>query len=134
MWVALSSPDHPHHSRAAKYWRDESDGTISFMTHTALGLVRVLTNPSARGAHALDVAAAWQLYRAWRQDPAVTFTHEPSRCHQELDRLVVAGLVRPRTWTDAYLAAFARCADVRLVSFDTDFGSFPQLHWLHLRA
>lgn len=134
VWVALASPDHPHHRRAVTYWRNEVDGSVSFITQTALGLVRLLTNSAVRGTAVLDVQGAWQLYRAWRQDPAVTFTHEPARCQIELDRYVVAGCVRPRTWSDAYLAAFARSAEMRLVSFDADFAGFSGIDWLHLRG
>jgi predicted nucleic acid-binding protein len=41
-------------------------------------------------------------------------------------------VVTPRNWTDAYLAAFAVSASLRLVSFDADFKKFPGLDFLHL--
>ena len=37
-------------------------------------------------------------------------------------------------WTDAYLAAFAKCAGLRLVSFDAGFSRYPGLAWLLLEA
>ena len=35
-------------------------------------------------------------------------------------------------WPDAYLAALAQTANLRLVSFDADFARFTGLQWLHL--
>ncbi len=61
------------------------------------------------------------------------FAVEPTRCNVLLDGMVVSGLVQRRTWSDAYLAAFAESGNLRLISFDSDFSLFPNLNWLRLK-
>ena len=41
-------------------------------------------------------------------------------------------LLDANLWTDAYLAAFAKCAELRLVTFDKGFTRFPGLDALIL--
>ena len=36
-------------------------------------------------------------------------------------------------WTDAWIAALASSAGARVISFDSDFTTFPDLDFLHLR-
>jgi len=51
-----------------------------------------------------------------------------------LAELVRAELVTSGRWTDAYPAAFATVARVRLVTFASDFRGLPDLDLLHLAA
>jgi uncharacterized protein len=97
-----------------------------------LGLVRVSTNAAIMGGQPLEVAEAWNVYLSWRKLPEVTQVNEPRACTIELHRLVSAGHVTQRTWTDAYLAAFAIAGGCRLVSFDRDFVRFPNVDLLLL--
>jgi len=132
VWVALSVLEHPHHDRAVKYWIYEANAEIAFNSQTMMGLVRVLSNAPFTGKPAFSVEEAWQTYRNWRGDRSVIFANEPKRCPILLDHYVQSGAIKPRTWSDAYLAAFAEASKIRLVSFDRDFRSFPGLDWLHL--
>ena len=75
---------------------------------------------------------AWRRYQSWREDQAVVLMEEPRGVEAHLDDLVERGLVVRKTWTDAYLAAFAISAELRLVSFDSDFERFPGLDLLRL--
>jgi predicted nucleic acid-binding protein len=43
------------------------------------------------------------------------------------------GRTTPNLWTDAYLAAFAKCAGLRLVTFDQGFSRFKGLELLTLK-
>jgi len=97
-----------------------------------MGLLRVLTSPHALGSHPLSVAEAWFTYREWRRDRAIVYEAEPAKCQLKLDEYVSGGLVQPKIWSDAYLAAFAESGEMRLVSFDADFGRFAGLNLLHL--
>jgi hypothetical protein len=38
----------------------------------------------------------------------------------------------PKIWTDAYLAAFARAAQLHLTTFDSGFGRYEGLTYTHL--
>lgn len=132
VWFALSVPSHPHYARAMGYWQAECSGRVAFCSHTVLGLARLLSNVKVMGGDPLTPQSAWETCRTWLGDSRVIFAAEPRRCHITLDGYVVGSHVRPKTWPDAYLAAFASSGRMRLVSFDSDFSDFPNLQWLHL--
>ncbi|MFI5385468.1 MAG: TA system VapC family ribonuclease toxin [Fimbriimonadales bacterium] len=132
VWVALSAPEHVHHDRARRYWEDEALPRIAFNSQTMLGLVRVCSSAGHFGGQPLSPEESWAVYIDWRKDTAVTHLREPSPCGSILDRFVSSGLVTPRRWTDAYLAAFAVAGSMRLVSFDRDLRVFPGLELLDL--
>ncbi|MHB8637898.1 MAG: TA system VapC family ribonuclease toxin [Fimbriimonadaceae bacterium] len=134
VWFALSAPEHPHHNRAAKFWRDESGSRVAFNSHTLLGLARVCSNAQLFGNSPLTVAEAWAVCLTWQADQAVIILPEPRRCWIEFNRFVAAGVVGKTGTSDAYLAAFAVSAGVRFVSFDAGFARYPGFQWLHLEA
>ena len=132
VWLALSVPDHPQYHRAREYWYEESGRELAFCRVTALGLLRLSTNPAVMGGQPLTVAQAWQVYDAFRHLPEVALAAEPEGCEQQLGAWATDGNFPPRLWTDAYLAAFARAGGFRLVSFDRDFARFGGLDLLRL--
>ena len=132
VWVALSVAEHPHFELAQQYWRDRSGRKVAFCSVTALGLLRILTNRHAMYEKPLTVEAAWQTYVAMRNDPAVVYAREPSKVDLHLARYVESGLVKPRTLTDAHLAATATAGKMRIVSFDSDFERFADVNLLRL--
>ncbi|MFI5384996.1 MAG: TA system VapC family ribonuclease toxin [Fimbriimonadales bacterium] len=132
VWVALSTPDHPMRPAAARYWREASAPNFAFSRVTALGLVRVVSSPTHFGGRSLDPADAWRAYAIWRLRPEVHLFEEPPHCDSLIEEWIHKGLVTARTWTDAYLAAFALSSGFRLVTFDQDFGRFPGLDRLTL--
>ena len=134
VWMALALSSHAHHARAIEYWQAESAARIAFCSHTVLGLARLLSNVKGMAGVPLTPEAAWIACRSWLGQERTIFSAEPRRCHIVLDAYVVGGFVRPKTWPDAYLAAFAASGKMRLVSFDSDFSAFPSLDWLHLVA
>lgn len=131
VWLALTVLEHPHHQRALRYWQDETAPLVNFCRITMLGLVRLLTQPRVMGSAMLDSGQAMAAYHRWDALPDVNLHPEPPGCEAALARLVTAGLPA-RLLTDAYLAAFAASAGLRLVSFDADFDRFG-IDWLHLR-
>jgi toxin-antitoxin system PIN domain toxin len=133
VWVALSAPEHPHHKRATRFWRDEASPRIAFNAHTLLGLLRVCCNAKLFGDAPLSPSDAWAVCLSWQADQAVIFLPESRRCWVEFNRLVAAGIVGKTGTSDAYLAAFAASAGTRLVSFDADFARYPAFPWLHLK-
>ncbi len=132
VWFAQGMADHPHHGRATRYWNDEAAERIAFCRITALGLVRLSINSGPMGGKPLTVPDAWSAYQRIRGLPEVFLAPEPAPCEAALHDWIQQGLVTHRLWTDAYLAAFAVSAGMRLVSFDRDFARFPGLDMLHL--
>lgn len=132
VWIALAAPDHVHHDRALAYWRTEALPTIVFCRITMLGFIRVSTSRRLMDAHPLTPIAAWSAYRTLCEVPGIGWAEEPAGCEDHLAEWVGNGLVTPRLWTDAWLAAFAVAGRHRLVSFDADFAHFPGLTWKHL--
>jgi len=139
VWLALAVQEHPHHQAALRYWATaQAEGTpegaaaaragsgsrLWFCRVTMLGLVRLLCQPKAVGPGALDTPAAWALYTRYRALPHIGLLREPEGCDDALRRLVGAGSLPPRLWTDAYLAALSLSAGLRLVTFDRDFERF----------
>jgi toxin-antitoxin system PIN domain toxin len=129
VWLALGLPDHPHHERALKYWNHASTDQIAFCRITALGMVRLLTNSTVMGGEPLSPGDAWTAYRRFAALPEVALIPEPPGLEDRLAAFIGADAVTPRLWTDAYLAAFALSAGLRMVSFDNDFGRFDGLVW-----
>jgi len=133
VWLPLSAPDHVHHSRALRYWEEESADELAFCRITALALLRHLTNPRILGDAALDGAAAWPALATWLRVPHVSFLSEPPGVDELLAHWGPALDLRGGAWTDAYLAAFAVASGCRLVAFDGDFRRYPGVEFLHLR-
>lgn len=124
VWIALSLPDHRHHLRARKYWFEEAGETLAFCRITALGFLRLMTQPAVTGEPALSVGQAWRAYKAFTDLPEVEILPEPALCEEHLGAWATSGDASRRLWTDAYLASFAAAAGLRLITFDKDFRSF----------
>ena len=86
------------------------------------------------GEGALQLPAAWDVYQGFRAVPSVGLLNDAADCDQQLaSHLSQEGEpLPPRCWTDAYLAAMAQSAGLRLVSFDRDFQRFKLEQWLLL--
>jgi predicted nucleic acid-binding protein len=61
---------------------------------------------------------AWAAYDRWLEDGRVTFVEEPPGLERRFRALTRMKQAVPKTWADAYLAAFAETAQVTLVTFD----------------
>jgi predicted nucleic acid-binding protein len=72
------------------------------------------------------------MYESWRSKKGISLQPDPDGVEERLAHFVRLGIVIPRLWTDAYLAAFAISARLRLVTFDKDYKSFPGLNLLLL--
>lgn len=135
VWLAFSVADHAHHQRARRYWYEESGDQLAFCRVTALGFLRLATNATVMGGQPFTVSQAWQAYGGFRRLPEVLLAAaEPEGCDAWLERWALGSDPRPRQWTDAYLAAFARAGGFRLVSFDADFDRFEDLDLLRLES
>jgi uncharacterized protein len=132
VWLALTVAVHPGHDRALRYWREETLDRVAFCRLTALGLLRLSTTAAAMGGVPLRSEQAWRTYVALRDLPEVDLRFETESCESVMAGWVEAGIVTARTWTHAYLAAFAISSGLRLVTFDADFSRYVELDLLRL--
>jgi len=129
VWLALTHSRHIHHGIAADWFLSLDNEAIFFCRFTQLGLLRLLTNRQVMGAEVMSQRRSWRAYRRWFEDERVEFHREPESA--EFERLFEEYSSRshpsPKLWADAYLAAFARVAGFRLVTFDRGFVPIPGL-------
>ncbi len=70
------------------------------------------------GIDVMSMRDAWRIYRTMLADERIRFVPEPGGLEAEWQRLTTVNTSAPRLWTDAYLAAFADAAGMRLVTLD----------------
>lgn len=137
VWLALVIAEHPHHAAARRYWSGMADAMnqgqrLCFCRPTMLGLVRLLSQPKLMGDAVLNLEQAHRVYRDLRAQPGVAFVPDTEAADAALPHLLAANLA-PRLWTDAWLAATAQAAGLRLVTFDADFARFQLPRWTQLQ-
>ena len=132
VWLALLNANHPHHAAAKHYWEEAAAARIAFCRITMLGLLRLSTNKVVMGGAPYSTEEAWQAYQAVAALPEVSFMTEPQGIDALMQEHSSAPTFRNADWTDAYLAAFAQLAGLRLVSFDKGFANYQGLVWLPL--
>ena len=123
VWLALAIEEHPHHHAAASYWAAHAATARFFCRVSAMSLVRLLTHPKLMADKPLTLAKAWALYRRFSVLPSVVMLSEPDGLDTSLGALVTPKFPT-RLFTDAYFAALAHSARLRIVTFDKDFERF----------
>ena len=125
VWLALVWGRHSH-SEAARDWFGRSeDEQFLFCRFTQLALLRLLTNKSVMGRDVKTMAAAWEIYDQCLTDERIAFLAEPQGIDPKLRAFARSHEASPKLWADAYLAAFASAAGLRVVTFDRAFRSKP---------
>jgi uncharacterized protein len=132
VWLALAAEAHTHHGRAESYWENEAAPTAAFCRVTQLAFLRHLTNKTIMGDQVLTPSVAWRKSGEFLALPEVQFLTEPAGLDEQWGKFCGLGRTSPNLWTDAYLASFARCAGLRLVTFDHGFSRFSRLDLLIL--
>lgn len=79
------------------------------------------------GEDVLPPKAAWEALEILEADERVVLLHEPDGVDVVLKKLVKARAASPNLWSDAYLAAFAMVAGLKMVTFDQGFSKFAGL-------
>jgi hypothetical protein len=130
VWLALAVEGHPQHKAALKAWSQLT--RPCFCRLTQLGFLRLLCNAHVMGGAVLEPEAAWASYAQLAESGVVEFVEEPAGLDGRLKQLAARAKASRDFWTDAYLAAFARCAGLRLVSFDSGFTGHKDLACLIL--
>ena len=99
-----------------------------------MGLLRLLTNPKVLPSGVCSIREAWDISNELRADRRIFFAHESVLLEQEWARMMKHPGARRTSWTDAYLAAFAKTRDFTLVTFDVDFRRWTELSLNLLRS
>jgi toxin-antitoxin system PIN domain toxin len=128
LWLALAFESHIHHV-AAKAWFDgvADNENCAFCRMTQQGFLRLATNPKAFADEAVTLAEAWRLYDAFLADLRITYLAEPNGIELIWRDYTNAQAFSPKVWNDAYLAAFARAGDHKVITFDHGFISYADL-------
>ena len=125
-------PEHSHHQHAVHYWEDQASDRVLFSTVTALGLMRLVSQPKLMGPAVSNAAEASALLDALCQQPGVGLAEPEHGGWEVFHQLLRGGKIPARLCTDAHLAALAIANGWRLVSFDRDFERFAGLQRLPL--
>ena len=101
-----------------------------------LGLVRLLSQPKLMGAGVLALPAAHTVYRQLRDTAGVAFLNDAEGADATLSAWIgdTPAPLPARLWSDAWLAAAAEAAGLRLVTLDSDFKRFALSRCLVLEA
>jgi toxin-antitoxin system PIN domain toxin len=124
VWLALAFDSHVHHSRAKQWFDGLSTEICQFCRLTQQGFLRLASNPKVFANDALTMAVAWEKFDLFLTDPRVSFAIEPTGIDDCWRKLTKRQSFSPHVWNDAYLAAFATCADYEMVTFDKSFAQY----------
>ncbi len=132
VWLALLNAPHSHHRQATRYWEQAAAQRIGFCRVTMLGLLRLSTNKAVMGGTPYTAEQAWAAYQNVLDLPEVVFIAEPPGIESAMREHTLRQTSRNLDWTDAYLAAFAQQASLRMVSLDKGFARYTDLDLLAL--
>jgi uncharacterized protein len=118
VWVALVSAQHVHNEEAVAWISDVADESVAICRVAQMGLLRLLTNERVMGPDVVSPPKAWELYDQMISDPRFYFLSEPEDLETEWRTHTRRRQAGQAAWTDAYLAAFAESANLRIVTFD----------------
>ncbi|MGA2688263.1 MAG: TA system VapC family ribonuclease toxin [Candidatus Korobacteraceae bacterium] len=118
VWLALLWGRHMHSERARLWFDQANDEQFLFCRFTQLAVLRLLTTEKIMGSDTRTMADAWKAWDQGCDDSRIAFLPEPEGLEREFrsrSRLLSRS---PKVWADAYLAAFASVAGLKLVTFD----------------
>jgi toxin-antitoxin system PIN domain toxin len=125
--LALSAEGHTHHVFARSWFAAQTDSTVAICCVTQMGLPRLVTNPKVLASGVCSIREAWNIANEIRADRRIVFAQEPASLEQAWAELMNHPTAWYTSWTDAYLAAFARERDYTLVTFDRGFRRWADL-------
>jgi toxin-antitoxin system PIN domain toxin len=133
----LTLSGHIHHP-IAQSWFDklEAEDVVVMGRSIQLTFLRLLTTSAVyypQSDQPLTNGAAWQAYDAAIDDSRIRLEEdEPPGLERWWRQYSQRNTASPKLWMDAYLAAFARAGDYRLVTIDAAFKQFAGLDLLLL--
>jgi toxin-antitoxin system PIN domain toxin len=130
--LALCYDRHIHHTTALAWLDAQEPDEVVVCRSAQLSLLRLLCHAVVMGEDVCTQAQAWTVYDAILGDERFTFYPEPEGLEILLRVYTQSGLASPNLWPDAYLAAFARAADLQMATFDKGFKQFDGLRLVKL--
>ncbi|TWU28592.1 TA system VapC family ribonuclease toxin [Bythopirellula polymerisocia] len=128
LWLALIFDTHFHHSSAKEWFDNVAAGTCNFCRMTQQGFFRLVTNPSVLNDETLTLREAWDTWDRMLSDPRIGFVGEPENIESQWRNFTERDSFSNKVWSDAYLAALAKAADMELVTFDRSFAQYEGLN------
>jgi len=126
VWLALTFGRHPH-SGAAWAWLDKQEASACLMCRmTQQGFLRLATNPKAF-SKPLTHRQAWSVVDRFMTDERIEYAEEPADLEEKWRDFSMGRKFSPKVWNDAFLAAFASTARLKLVTFDKGFNDYKGL-------
>jgi uncharacterized protein len=123
---------HQHREQALEWFDSIAAADVALTRLTRLGALRLLCSRAIMGPDVLQPRQAWEAVEVMESDERMVLVQEPDGLDATLKRFVSGRSATPNLWSDAYLAAFAKVAGLRLVSFDRGFTKFRDLDFLLL--
>ena len=128
VWLAAAFPAHPAHANSQKVLLEATPGSPAlFCRATQQSFLRLVSTPAIFKAYRSDPITnrdALSALAAFAALPQVDLIEEPPELEALWWRLAGLEEAAPKRWMDAYLAAFAIPAGLRLISLDQDFRQF----------
>jgi uncharacterized protein len=119
VWVALHHQKHLHHGLALEWFNGLKEHMkLVFCRQSQLGLFRLLTTSAVMGDEVSTQQQCWAIYQKWIEGGRAVMQPEPASIDAAFRTRSRAAQSSPKLWTDAYLAAFAETAGLKLVTFD----------------
>jgi toxin-antitoxin system PIN domain toxin len=118
VWLALLMENHMHRTAARRWLESTDSGLVGFLRITQMSVLRLLTTSAAMNGKPLRMPEAWAAYDSLFGDDRVAFVNEPSGIEAVFRKYARKNHVSPKLWADAWLLAFAECADGVVVTFD----------------
>ena len=118
VWLALLLENHVHRAAARRWLESTGSGLVGFLRVTQMSVLRLLTTPAAMNGKPLRMPEAWAAYDGLFGDDRVAFVDEPSGVEAAFRKYARKNHASPKLWADAWLLAFAECADGVVVTFD----------------
>ncbi len=136
VWLALSLDLHTHFPHARAWLSGVDAGSeVHFCRAAQQGLLRLITTELVArryGIAPLTNQQAWGIFDGYMMDARIGYRDEPEGLMDVWRNLASLPSASPKLWMDAYLAAFAKAGDYRLVTTDKAFKQFKGLDPLML--
>ena len=116
-----------HHELALAWFDRLAAGEAGLCRFVQLAVIRLLGNHAVMSEHAVSAGIGWRLIDDLLQDERLEFLAEPSGVDAVLPGLFKHPAPTGKLVADAYLAAFAMAASIRLVTLDRGFRQFKGL-------
>ena len=123
VWLALVWERHSQAEVARQWFSGRGEEQFFFCRFTQIALLRLLTTKAVMGKEVKTMAGAWEIYDRCCVDERIALLAEPAGMDSGFRDSAKSRHSSPQVWADAYLAAFASTAGLRLVTFDRAFRS-----------